>query len=89
MRKSLIVVVAVCLLTALAEARDLKVTVYNSNIGVVKDVRSTDLEKGINHLSMDEIASRIDPTSVRISIPPRDLASPGSSSPYRRPFSAL
>lgn len=68
MRKALIVIVAVCLVTALAEARDLKVTVYNSDIGVVKDVRSTDLEKGMNHLSMDDIASRIDPTSVRISI---------------------
>ena len=68
MRKALVILAVVCLLAALAEARDLKVTVYNSNIGVVKDVRSTDLERGTNHLSMDEIASRIDPTSVRISI---------------------
>ncbi len=68
MRKALMIVVAVCLLAAFAEARDLKVTVYNSNLGVVKDVRSADLEKGINHLSMDEIAARIDPTSVRLAI---------------------
>jgi hypothetical protein len=68
MRKAIIVAAAVCLLVALAEARDLRVTVYNSNIGVVKDVRSADLEKGINDLSMDEIASRVDPTSVRIAI---------------------
>ncbi len=73
MRKVLVIVATVCLLTAFAEARDLKVTVYNSNIGVVKDVRSTDLEKGTNHLSMDEIASRIDPTSVRLSIEGRGV----------------
>lgn len=68
MRKALVVIGVVCLFSALADARDLKVTVYNSNIGVVKDVRPTDLERGTNHISMDEIASRIDPTSVRISL---------------------
>jgi hypothetical protein len=50
------------------EGRDLSVTVYNSNIGVVKDIRHTKFERGINEISMDEIASRIDPTSVRLSI---------------------
>jgi hypothetical protein len=51
-----------------AVARDVRVTVYNSDIGVVKDARAAGLERGVNHLSMDDIASRIDPTSVRIKI---------------------
>jgi hypothetical protein len=55
-------------MSATGAARDLRVTVYNSNIGVVKDVRPAELERGINELSMDEIASRIDPTSVRLSV---------------------
>jgi hypothetical protein len=68
MRKAPALFAAVLLLAVVAEARDLKVTVYNSDLGVVKDVRSTNLDKGMNRLSMDEIASRIDPTSVRVSI---------------------
>jgi hypothetical protein len=71
MRRAVLILAAACLLGASAEARDLKITVYNSNIGVVKDTRSADLERGTNRISVDEIASRIDPTSVRISIEAR------------------
>jgi hypothetical protein len=49
-------------------AEGLAVTVYNSNMGVVKETRSFDLEKGYNEISMVDIAARIDPTSVRIDI---------------------
>jgi hypothetical protein len=49
-------------------AEDLAVTVYNSNMGVIKDSRSFDLDRGYNEISMVEIAARIDPTSVRISL---------------------
>jgi hypothetical protein len=58
----------IAVLVFAVQARDLRVTVYNSNIGVVKDARSTQLERGINAISMDDIASRIDPTSVRLNI---------------------
>jgi len=53
---------------AASDARDLKVTVYNSNLGVVRDVRPTKLERGRNEISMDEIAAQIDPTSVKLTI---------------------
>lgn len=62
---------AVCVLSGLALeafAGDLRVTVYNSDIGVVKDARATRLERGVNEISMADIASRIDPTSVRLKI---------------------
>jgi hypothetical protein len=66
MKKILVTLAVVCLLAALAQAGDLKVTAYNNDIGVVKDTRPARLVKGINNISMDEIASRIDPTSVKV-----------------------
>jgi hypothetical protein len=53
---------------AAAEAGDVRVTVYNNDLGVVRDARPTKLERGANVISMDEIAARIDPTSVRLNI---------------------
>jgi hypothetical protein len=55
-------------LSALAEARDVRVTVYNSNMGVVRDVRDVNLERGLNAVSMTDVAAEIDPTSVRVSV---------------------
>jgi hypothetical protein len=49
-------------------AEDLAVTVYNSNMGVIKDTRSFSLDRGYNEISMVDIAARIDPTSVRINL---------------------
>jgi hypothetical protein len=44
-------------------------------MGVVRDSRTVDLDKGMSHISMDEIASRIDPTSVKLDISGRgDIA---------------
>ncbi len=68
MRIALIVLCCICLFATLGLCRDVRVTVYNSNIGVVRDSRSTTVERGISHISMDEIASRIDPTSVKLEI---------------------
>ncbi|MFZ1947254.1 MAG: DUF4139 domain-containing protein, partial [bacterium] len=42
--------------------------VYNSNIGVVRDVRDVKLERGLNAVSMTDVAARIDPTSVRVDV---------------------
>ena len=68
MRRLILCICVVCMVAATAGARDLRVTVYNSNIGVVKDIRGAELERGLNELSMDEIASKIDPTSVRLKV---------------------
>ena len=68
MRRVLALACCACLLASAGLAREVRVTVYNSNIGVVRDSRTTELEKGISHISMDEIASRIDPTSVKLEI---------------------
>jgi len=43
-----------------------EVTVYNSNIGLVKDKRQVDLKKGIQELKFMDVAAQINPTSVSI-----------------------
>jgi hypothetical protein len=44
----------------------LEVTVYNSNIGLVKDRRQIKLDKGIQELRFMDVAAQIIPTSVNI-----------------------
>lgn len=48
--------------------KDVSITVYNSNLGVVKDVREMDVKEGINELKLSDVAKFIDPTSVHIKI---------------------
>ena len=58
----------VVLVAVLAQAEDLQVTVYNSNIAVVKATQTVKLERGVNTISVTDVAARIDPTSVRLKI---------------------
>src|SRR3989339_99069 len=46
----------------------LNVTVYNSDLGVIKDVRKIDMKKGISNIKVTDVAERIDPTSVHIKL---------------------
>jgi hypothetical protein len=41
-----------------------EITVYNQNMGLVKDRRSIELKDGINMLEFSDVAAQIDPTSV-------------------------
>ncbi len=49
-----------------AGARDVAVTVYNENLGVVKDQRRFALTSGVSDLRFTDVASLIDPTSVHL-----------------------
>ncbi|HEY7728199.1 MAG TPA: DUF4139 domain-containing protein [Candidatus Eisenbacteria bacterium] len=49
-----------------AGARDVAVTVYNENLGVVKDRRPFALAKGESELRFTDVAASIDPTSVHL-----------------------
>lgn len=49
-------------------AADVAVTVYNSNLGVVSEVRSLEFEKGVNRLAFTDVPSQIDPASVRFEL---------------------
>ena len=47
-----------------SEGAGIEVTVYNQNLGLVKDRREIDLNSGLNIVEFQDVASRIDATSV-------------------------
>jgi hypothetical protein len=59
------------MISALVYANDRKsvsVTVYNQNLGVIKDVRTFDIQSGESIISLTDVAQLIDPTSVLIKL---------------------
>src|SRR5467141_3335501 len=52
--------------TATVAGRDVAVTVYNENLGVVKDRRKFAVAGGVSELEFTDVASSIDPTSVHL-----------------------
>ncbi len=51
---------------ALEQQKDLAITVYNGNLGLVKDVRELRLPVGMHEVKFMDVASQIDPTSVHL-----------------------
>ena len=51
-----------------ADQKSVSVTVYNQNLGVVKDVRTLDLTAGKSQIKITDVAQQIDPTSVHINL---------------------
>jgi hypothetical protein len=49
-----------------ADQRDVMVTVYNGNLGLVKEVREVRLAPGLVEARYADVASQIDPTSVHL-----------------------
>jgi hypothetical protein len=50
------------------EQKSVSVTVYNQNLGVVKDLRSIDISSGRSKINITDVAQQIDPTSVHIKL---------------------
>ena len=50
----------------LKDQQDMAVTIYNSNVGLVKDTRLIDFKPGIHELKFMDVAAKIDPTTVHI-----------------------
>ena len=48
--------------------KSVNVTVYNENLGVIKETRELDLAKGLSDIKITGVAERIDPTSVHIKL---------------------
>ncbi|MGH7301496.1 MAG: DUF4139 domain-containing protein [Candidatus Rokuibacteriota bacterium] len=48
------------------EQRDVMITVYNANLGLVKDVREVRLDAGMIEAHFIDVAAQIDPTSVHL-----------------------
>jgi hypothetical protein len=54
------------LTSTLKDQQDVAITIYNSNVGLVKDTRLIDLKPGILELKFMDVAAKIDPTTVHI-----------------------
>ena len=50
------------------DQKSIAVTVYNANLGVVKDSREIDIKSGTSKIFLTDVAQFIDPTSVHIKI---------------------
>jgi hypothetical protein len=48
------------------EQESVSITIYNDNLGLIKDVRKLSLPKGVIALTFEGVAAKIDPTSVHI-----------------------
>jgi hypothetical protein len=48
------------------EAEDMEVTIYNADLGVVKEYRAKYISAGVINVLYEGVASKIDPTSVRL-----------------------
>jgi hypothetical protein len=49
-----------------ADQKSVSITIYNDNLGLVKDVRAVDLKTGKQNLWFEGVAAQIDPTTVHI-----------------------
>ena len=54
--------------STIAQADDVAVTVYNSNLGVISETRQLEFTQGIDRLAFRDVPSRIDAASVRFEI---------------------
>jgi hypothetical protein len=65
-----------------ADQKSVSITIYNDNLGLVKDVRAVDLKTGIQNLWFEGVAAQIDPTTVHI----RSLDAPNTFSVIEQNF---
>lgn len=49
-------------------AEEISVTIYNSNLGVVSEIRSLQFEKGVHRLAFTDVPASIDATSVQFEL---------------------
>jgi hypothetical protein len=54
------------LASTLKDQQNVAVTIYNSNVGLVKDTRLIELKPGVLELKFMDVAAKIDPTTVHI-----------------------
>jgi hypothetical protein len=54
------------LTSTLKDQQNVAVTIYNSNVGLVKDTRIIELKPGVLELKFMDVAAKIDPTTVHI-----------------------
>ncbi|MEW5909748.1 MAG: DUF4139 domain-containing protein, partial [Thermodesulfobacteriota bacterium] len=57
---------AAALTSTVKDQESVAVTIYNSNLGLVKDIRMIDFHVGVQEIKFMDVAARIDPTTVSI-----------------------
>ncbi|MFZ5980802.1 MAG: DUF4139 domain-containing protein [Candidatus Zixiibacteriota bacterium] len=68
LKKILLFVFIILVLSAALWADDVAVTVYNNNLGVVSETRLLELQKGLNRLAFRDVPSMIDANSVTFEV---------------------
>jgi len=68
MKRFYCILLSAIFLVSSAIASDVAVTIYNQNLGLVKDTRKVDIQKGLFSLEFSDVAAQIDPTSVHLKI---------------------
>ena len=53
-----------CCAQSVSGPKSLQLTVYNGNFALVKDTRTVTLSKGVNSIEVEDVAAKIDPTSM-------------------------
>jgi len=66
MKKFVLTLTAILIFSWHIYADDVSLTIYNNNLGLVKQTRSLEFDKGISFIRFDDVAALIDPTSVHI-----------------------
>jgi hypothetical protein len=68
MKKIILLLLASSMLTFAQERKEVAVTIYNSDLGVVKETREIDLKSGISDVLIRDVPSQINPSSVKINL---------------------
>ncbi|MDO8683331.1 MAG: DUF4139 domain-containing protein [Armatimonadota bacterium] len=71
-----IIAPSICGADTASGPKSVQLTVYNQNFALVKDTRSVTLRKGMNNIDAQDVAARIDPTSILF----KSLTAPNSVS---------
>ena len=72
MRQGTVLLLGIALLGVLfpgiadAVERDIAVTVYNQDLGLVREIRAIDVTRGRSEVRFTDVAARLDPTSVHL-----------------------
>ena len=65
---SAVVLAALAAASSAASVPGVAITIYNRDLALVKDTREIDIKSGVNELRFDDVAARIDPTSVHFEV---------------------
>jgi hypothetical protein len=58
------VLVSAACAAPVSQPKSIQLTVYNQDFALVKDVRAVSLSSGVNSIDVEDVAAKIDPTSV-------------------------